>query len=55
MQELTPELYIKIKESGVPIVEVSLEDLKSIRIMTEDEVNNIYKHTKTNNNGNSSK
>lgn len=51
MIKSTPEFEKKIKESGIPIIEINLEDLKRVSIVTEEEKLNIYKHIKKKNNG----
>lgn len=36
MKKLTPELLNKILESGVPIVDITLEDLSKAEVVTPD-------------------
>jgi len=37
MKRLTPEMLNKILESGVPIVDITLEDLSKAEFVTPDE------------------
>lgn len=36
MKKLTPEMLSKILESGVPIVDITLEDLSKAEVVTPD-------------------
>jgi hypothetical protein len=51
MNKLTPELEKKIKESGIPIIEITLEQLQQATIIKNF---NINKHKNQKNNGNTS-
>lgn len=51
MNKLTPELEKKIKESGIPIIEITLEQLQQATVIKNF---NINKHKNQKNNGNTS-
>jgi len=54
MIKATPELEAKIKASGVPVIEITLEQLLQTKLATEEEINYIYnKHKTKQENGNS--
>jgi hypothetical protein len=51
MIKSTPEIEAKIKASGVPVVEITLEQLTQAKLATEEEINYIYNKIKDKNNG----
>lgn len=55
MIKATPELEAKIKESGVPIIEITLEQLLQIKQSTKEEINYIYNKYKIDSNVNNKK
>lgn len=55
MIKATPELEAKIKASGVPVIEITLEQLLQTKLATEEEINYIYNKHKQNGNSNNRK
>lgn len=55
MIKSTPELEAKIKASGVPVIEITLEQFSQIKLATKEEINYIYNKYKTNGNTNNRK
>lgn len=50
MIKVTPEIEAKIKASGIPIIEITLEQLQKAQIVKEKP--NIYKQNKNGNTSN---
>ena len=53
MIKATPEIEAKIKASGVPVIEITLEQLSQTKLATEEEIQYIYNNHKEYKNGNS--